>query len=85
MQRKVTFEIVRPASRSDGLATQVRLELQDVIDRHQNNLIGLSAALRGSGVTPLAAAACVDAALLSFRDGLATAVKRQEETKRDRH
>jgi hypothetical protein len=85
MRRKVTFEIVRPASQSDDLATKVPLEFRDVIDRHQNNLTGLAAALRGSGMTPVAAAACVDAALVSFRDGLAAAVKRQEVLQRDRH
>ena len=85
MRRKVTFEIVRPAPRSDVLATKVPFEFREVIDRHQNNLAALAAALRGSGVTPVAAAACVDAALLSFRDGLAAAVERQEVSQRDRY
>jgi hypothetical protein len=64
--------------RSAGVPAQ----FQDAVDRHQKNLIALSAALKAAGITPVAAAGYVDAALASFQNGLTAAVAGQEEVSR---
>lgn len=63
----------------------VPAQFQNAIDRHQNNLIALSAALKAAGITPIAAAGYVDDAIVSFQKGLMAAVAVQDEANRDRH
>ena len=67
-----------PTARSVGVPVQ----FQDAVDRHQNNLIALSVALKDAGITPGAAAGHVDAALASFQNGPIAAVAAQEEAHR---
>jgi hypothetical protein len=63
----------------------VPAQFQDAVDRHQKNLITLSVALKAAGITPVAAAAYVDAELASFQNGLFAAVAGQEEVYRGQH
>lgn len=58
-------------------------QFQDAVDRHQANLIALSAALKAAGITPFAAAGYIDAAIASFQSGLMAAVTAQEATNCD--
>lgn len=78
MGRLVTGTLVGGAgetTRPTGLPAQFR----DAVDRHQNNLIALSVALKAAGVTPTAAARYIDDALASFQNGLTAALAGQEE------
>lgn len=70
-----------PPARTAGVPPQ----FQNAIDRHQNNLIALSVALKAAGVTPLTAAGYVDAVTASFQNGLMAATAMQEATNRDQH
>ena len=70
-----------PTARSAGVPAQ----FQNAVDRHQNNLIALSVALKAAGITPVAAAGYIDAAIASFQTSLMAATTMQEATKRDRH
>lgn len=78
MAEIINFAIVGAAP-AKSLSAGVPAQFQETIDRHQNNLIALSVALKAAGITPSAAAGYVDAALASFQNGLTAAVVRQEE------
>lgn len=73
------------ASRAKGLYAAVPAHFQDAVDRHQNNLIALSVALKAAGITPVEAAGYVEAALASFQNGLNAAVAEQEEAFREQY
>lgn len=77
----LNFALVGAAS-ARARSVEVPDQFQDAVNRHQSNLIALSAALKAAGITPVAAAGYVDAALASFQNGLSAAVAGQEETYR---
>ena len=70
-----------PTARS----AEVPVQFQDAVDRHQNNLIALSVALKAAGITPGAAADYIDAAIASFQNSLRAATAMKEATNRDQH
>lgn len=68
-------------SMEESAPIPIPARFRETVDRHQNNLIALSAALRTAGVTAEQAAECIDVALASFREGLANAVAKVEDPK----
>ena len=79
MTRLSSFPPALAVSMDDRAPIPIPARFRDTVDRHQKNLIALSAALRAAGVTPEQAAEYVDVALTSFREGLAIAVAKVED------
>lgn len=66
-------------ARSAGVPAQFQI----AVDRHQDNLTALSVALKAAGITPVAAAGYIDAAIASFKDSLMAATAMQEAANHD--
>ncbi len=79
MAKVFSFPPALSISVENRTALPIPAPFRETVDRHQKNLIALSAALRAAGLTAEQAAGHIDVALASFREGLATAVAKYED------